>query len=245
MGLPDWDQHQRDKALQKKLIGKIEKHHDFATDKTRFRYIDPKDGRYYDEEVEGRTDDFAIQMAMQLLAKQVEAQRKMEAEVERARLDQDAIEGRDTKRSEREYCMEQARYYESKGDKALAEVWQRRAWQIEAKDPRRMEYPKYEDGKYFTAPPAKATLHKDAHFPTKWLIEAIDRAEQSTKAITFTFEREGVVVVAMEAGEKYAVKVSDWTAMETAEENPLLKAIEDCEKKLDILHSLKDKVRGH
>jgi hypothetical protein len=241
MGLPDWDQKQRDIALQAKLMkDRIKVQHDFATDRTRFRYIDPKDGRYYDEEVDGRTDDadFAMQMAMKILAERVEEQRKLEAEVERARRDQDAIEGRDTKRSDREYCMEQARYYESKGDKALAEVWQRRAWQIDAKPYARVPIPK--SGGTITA-----KLHKDAHFPTKWIGEAIDRAEKSDKCITFTFEREGIVVMAMEAGEQYAVKVTDWQAMEKSEVNPLLHAIDEVERKLDILQSLKDKVRGH
>ena len=216
MGLPDWDQRQREEARRIKMWGKVEKHHDFATDRTRFRYIDPKDGRYYDEEVDGWPDDLAMQMAMKVLAERVEVQRKLEAEVERARRDQDAIEGRDLEKRKFEFP-----------------------------DPRRMEYPKYEDGKYFTAPPAKATLHKDAHFPTKWIGEAIDRAEQSSKCITFTFEREGIVVMAMEAGEQYAVKVTDWQAMEKSEVNPLLHAIDEVERKLDILQSLKDKVRGH
>ena len=88
-------------------------------------------------------------------------------------------------------------------------------------------------------------VHKTAHFPTKWIGEAIDRAEQSDKCITFAIEREGIVVTAMEAGEQFAVRVTGWTEMETCEVNPLLHAIEDCERKLDVLQNLKAKVRGH
>jgi len=87
-----------------------------------------------------------------------------------------------------------------------------------------------------------ATIHKAAHFPTAWVAEAIDRAEQSDKCITFALEREGVVVTAMEAGEHFAVRVTDWQAMEASEVNPLLHAIEEVERKLDILQKLKDKV---
>jgi len=246
----DWDQNQRDKALQKKLLGRIETHHDFATDKTRFRYIDPKDGRYYDEEVEGRTDekiDFAMQKAMELLAKQVEAEEKRKM--------QDAMEGRDVEQrkaerwakeaadaTDRAFFMEQYKQHEEMGDYKIAEYWLQKAMAIEAKQPPdQREYPKA-PGTLTGVNTVKASIHKDAHFPTAWIGEAIDRAEKSDKCITFAIEREGIVVTAMEAGEKFAVKVTDWVAMEKSEVNPLLFAIEDCERKLDLLQKMKAKV---
>ena len=233
----DFDQQQRDTALEKRgvrqqMMGKVEVVRDMATMKTRFRYIDPNDGKYYTEEVDEQREDvaLALQKTVQMLA-----ERTKDAERQRV---QDAMEGRDPERADREYCMEQFRYYENMGDMRNAEVWLGRAMQ-KAKPapvpPHELNYP---------PEPAKAPLHKDAHFPTKWITEAIDRAEQSTKAITFTFEREGIVVVAMEAGEKYAVKVTDWQAMEQSKINPLIHAIDEVERKLDILQDLKAKVHG-
>jgi hypothetical protein len=87
----------------------------------------------------------------------------------------------------------------------------------------------------------KATIHKEGHFPTKWIGEAIDRAEKSDKCLTFAIEREGIVVTAMEAGEQYSVRVTGWAEMETSETNPLIFAIEDVERKLDLLQKLKEK----
>lgn len=88
----------------------------------------------------------------------------------------------------------------------------------------------------------KATIHKAGHFPTQWMEEAIDRAEASEKCITLSVERKGVMVTAIEGDDKYASHVITWQQMENAEVNPLLLAIEDVEKKLDVLHRVKEKV---
>lgn len=87
----------------------------------------------------------------------------------------------------------------------------------------------------------KATLHKAGHFPTQWMTEAVDRAEASEMCITITVEREGVLVTAMEADERFDIRVTDWEAMEHSEVNPLIKAIEDSEKKLRLLQKVKAK----
>jgi hypothetical protein len=85
----------------------------------------------------------------------------------------------------------------------------------------------------------KATLHKAGHFPTQWMTEAVDRAEASEMCITLTVEREGVLVTAMEADERFDIRVTDWAAMEASEVNPLIHAIEDAEKKLRMLEKVK------
>jgi hypothetical protein len=90
----------------------------------------------------------------------------------------------------------------------------------------------------------KATLHKAGHFPTQWMTEAVDRAEASEMCITITVEREGVLVTAMEADERFDIRVTDWEAMEHSEVNPLIKAIEDSEKKLRMLQKVKE-ASGH
>jgi hypothetical protein len=83
------------------------------------------------------------------------------------------------------------------------------------------------------------TVHKAGHFPTSWMTEAVDRAEASEMCITLTVEREGVLVTAMEADERFDIRVTDWQAMEHSEVNPLIHAIEDCEKKLRMLEKVK------
>jgi hypothetical protein len=82
--------------------------------------------------------------------------------------------------------------------------------------------------------------HREGHFPTHWIMEAIDRAETSDMAITFGIEREGIMVMAMSENEKYSIRVTNWEAMENEEENPLLPAIEDVERKLALLIKMKD-----
>jgi len=89
---------------------------------------------------------------------------------------------------------------------------------------------------------AKEVVHKDGHFPTKWMEEAIDRVEASDKLVTITVERGGVAVVAQEGGEKYASHVITWQVMEHANTNPLVLAIEDVERKLDLLQKIKARV---
>jgi hypothetical protein len=82
--------------------------------------------------------------------------------------------------------------------------------------------------------------HKKGHFPTHWIAEAIDLAEQSDMAITFGIEREGIMVMAMSEGEQYAIRVTGWTEMEHCIINPLLPAIEDVERKLSLLIKMKE-----
>jgi hypothetical protein len=93
------------------------------------------------------------------------------------------------------------------------------------------------------APEPKAPIHREGHFPTHWVEEALDRAEASDKCITLSMERKGVMVVAMEGEDKYSSHVITWEMMEKAEVNPLPLAIEDVEKKLDLLHKIKEKVQ--
>lgn len=92
-------------------------------------------------------------------------------------------------------------------------------------------------------PVPKSPIHKEGHFPTHWMEEAMDRAEASEKCITLTIERNGVMVVAVEGEDKYASHVITWEMMEKSEVNPLPLAIEDVEKKLDLLHKVKAKVK--
>lgn len=82
--------------------------------------------------------------------------------------------------------------------------------------------------------------HKKGHFPTHWIAEAIDLAEQSDMAITFGIEREGIMVMAMSEGEQYAIRVTGWAEMEHCEINPLLPAVEDVERKLSLLIKMKE-----
>jgi hypothetical protein len=179
----------------------------------KLRYIDPQDGRYYDA-------------ATDLWWERQEA-KFAEVPPERPKVEPT----KSAREAEREYLYDLYRGAIERGDLSDAGHWMAKIACMDQEDRQ------FGEMVVEAAPPP--TLHKAAHFPTAWLIEAIDRAEQSTKCITFTFEREGIVVMATEAGEKFAVKVSDWSAMEAAEENPLLHAIADCERKLDILQDLK------
>lgn len=99
------------------------------------------------------------------------------------------------------------------------------------------------DGRTFVKEIPKAPIHREGHFPTHWVEEALDRAEASDKCVTLTMERKGVMVVATEGDDKYSSHVITWAAMEYAEVNPLPLAIADCEKKLDLLSKIKAKVK--
>jgi hypothetical protein len=222
----DWDQRQREQVLQGRMAqagfpkgSKVESYYD-ATGRRKMRFVDPNTGDYYDV-----TEDYnkGMKTAMEILAEHVAKQEK--------------------EREARRLATEEARReYEARKGYA-PDPWDA----VPVPDVQRSEdggwYIKRDDfGQLVTENKIKATIHKTAHFPTAWIAEAIDRAETSTKCITFAIEREGIVVTAMEAGERYAVKVSDWAAMETSEVNPLLHAIDEVERKLDILQDLKKAV---
>jgi hypothetical protein len=95
---------------------------------------------------------------------------------------------------------------------------------------------------YTIAPPTPTTVHKAGHFPTNWMEEAVERAENSEKMVTITVERGGVAVTAIEGNDKFAGHTISWVMMEKAEVNPLLLAIEDVERKLDLLHKMKETI---
>jgi hypothetical protein len=224
--LKDWDQQQRQAAVQKKLAKqqpKVESWID-AAGRRMLRYVDPNSGEYYDVTEDARTR--GMKTAMEILAEHVERQEKERAQ---------RLATEEARRQAEDY---RRRYVDVPGP----DPWDA----VPAPDPWDGYIKRGDFGELVTSEKlvnrVKATIHKTAHFPTKWIAEAIDRAEKSEKCITFAIEREGIVVTAMEAGERYAVRVTDWAAMEQCEINPLLHAIDEVERKLDILQDLKKAV---
>jgi hypothetical protein len=246
-GIAGWAQREMENALAKQGRGpKVQ----VTQTARKLRYIDPQDGRYYDAATDqwgapgggwgGEKGDIGggPYMTATEIAQQAEYQRGYYSG-ERPKVEPT----KSAREAEREYLYDLYRGAIERGDLSDAGHWMAKIAVFDEEDRKGKwlegEWPPYQFGEMVVEAVPVPTEHKAGHFPTKWLIEAIDRAEQSTKCITFTFEREGIVVMAIEAGEKFAVKVSDWSAMEAAEENPLLHAIADCERKLDILQDLK------
>jgi len=202
-GIAGWAQREMENALAKQGRGpKVQ----VTQTARKLRYIDPQDGRYYDA-------------ATDLWWERQEA-KFAEVPPERPKVEPT----KSAREAEREYLYDLYRGAIERGDLSDAGHWMAKIAVFDEEDRKGKwlegEWPPYQFGEMVVEAVPVPTEHKAGHFPTKWLIEAIDRAEQSTKCITFTFEREGIVVMATEAGEKFAVKVSDWSAMEAAEEKP-------------------------
>ena len=190
----------------------------------RFRYTDPNTGLYYDSDLapdqSGGYEDAAREMARE----------------------QRAIEETKAKRDredKREHYAAMVKQASERGDMAEVQYWMGEIERLYERD----KYGWDADEQAFRSPPKPVpTVHRDGHFPIPWLLEAIDLAEKSDVAISFGIEREGIMVTAMSAGEQYAIRVTDWAAMSSNDENPLLHAIADVEHKLELLLKIKAKV---
>lgn len=247
MGIKDWAQTQREKARDVKLAKEQGKHkiETFRDDYGRkiMRYVDPNTGYYYDEmedhvyrKGDTKTVGEATKTAMQLMIQAAEEQRF----AEKARQMSDMERDRRAAEQNRKYYMEQFKHAEAKGNAAEAAYWLDKIWQ----EGRELGEVEFEEDKCEPVP-VLPRERKIGFFPIHWMREAIARAEASDMSITITVERDGILVTAMEAGERFDIRITSWEAMEDSEENPILPAIADAEKKLRILEDMKARVGGH
>lgn len=86
--------------------------------------------------------------------------------------------------------------------------------------------------------PEPKVEHKAGHFPIDWMIEAAKRATESDDLIRIESHETCVIVFGI-AGETYAEYKIEWLAMEKAEVNPLLLAIENVERQIRVQLGLK------
>lgn len=203
-------------------------HHDVATDLTTVRdvrsgtqVVYTGDGRIYTTGVGGKIT----------LSNEWPKTDTWEEEYEREwRANQDRYE------QEKIKALEAERYDQLRRMVEMAEMQQRQD------ATRKMESYTDAEGRRFLRPveekPPPKQVHKAGHFPIDWMVAAHKRAQESDYLIRIEITGTGVDLTAIN-GDDYCDHKVAWLAMEKADLNPLILAIEHVERQIRVQSKLK------